>query len=73
MYRLKTAKSQKKQTLKQLLSRLEKSFVICDKPVKESLAGFFEVRGVARPGIESGVLEGASKTEGNGPGEGGVF
>lgn len=56
-----------KKRLKKLLLRLNKSFSISDKPVGESLTGFFGVSIVALPGVESGILESAGETKSNGP------
>ena len=37
------------------------------------MAGFFDVIIIAGPSVKSGILEGASKTESEGPGVGAVF
>ena len=49
------------------------SLLVRDKPVKESLAGFFDVDIITIPSVKGGILEGTSEAESDGPGEGAVI
>ena len=56
-----------------LLRRLSKSSLVCDKPVKERLAGFFGVIIISLPGEEGRVLESTSEAKSDWPGEWTIF